>query len=574
MSQLCLVETLDDALAFKCWAGERREILGVDTETSGVDWVRDELRLLCVGDAQTGWALPAREWLGPVKEVVEAYTEPIVMHNSKFDLHFLQRWGVDVPTYQLHDTMLLARLSDAGAPAGLKDAAARYVDPGMSVADDLLQRHMTDQRLTWGNIPTDDPLYWSYGALDGVMTCQLFEAFRSWVPTPIYQLERAVNEIVYRMELAGIEVDLDYCSRAADEVEQRVAQLLEWGREAYGVRNLMSNQQLAEALVADGWEPTVITASGAPSTKKAVLELVDHPLATAAIELRHLSKVAESYLRKFERLAVDGRIFATTNTLEARTGRMSVTNPPLQTLTRGDPIVRDAFVAGQGHKLVLCDYDQIELRLLASFAREEGLRDVFLGGQDAFTWIAQQIYEDPDLQKNDPRRQLTKNTVYAEGYGAGVGKMAETAGVDYGTMQGFVGRYRAQFPGIARFHSQVQAVAEQRAQTEGRAYVRTQAGRRQVLPPYDERAVYKLVNYLIQGTAADVLKRAVVDLDSAGYGDDLRLLVHDEVILEVPDDEAETIARDVAEIMCDDSWYVPLTAGSEIYDRWGSKYRD
>lgn len=197
--------------------------------------------------------------------------------------------------------------------------------------------------------------------------------------------------------------------------------------------------------------------------------------------------------------------------------------------------------------------------------------DAIMSG-DLHTTTARMVYGDPTIDKKDPRRQPAKSSGFAKVYGAGLEQFAATAGIPVDEARRFMELYSQAFPGVDPFLGQVQAVGRRRLQTDGEAWVKTAGGRRQVASP---DKLYTLTNYLIQGTAADVLKQALVRLDQAGLAEYAILPVHDEIVFDVPVDLADEVAREAAAIMevPAEVYGVPLTVGVDTYSRWGSKYR-
>ena len=292
-------------------------------------------------------------------------------------------------------------------------------------------------------------------------------------------------------------------------------------------------------------------------------------LAYQVLARRKAEKIRGTYLDAFQE-HVDGQNFVhpRMNQLGARTGRMSMERPALQTLPRGR-VIRDCFIPRTGNVLLSADFDQIEMRLLAHFAGDQGLIDAINSG-DIHTATAQQVYQDSTIGHKDPRRQIAKSVGFAKIYGAGPEKIALTAGVSLAEAKEFLDQYDKNFPGVRGFQTQVAKIAEARKRDEGRAYVKTPIGRLEVSK--DDRD-YALVNALIQGMAADVFKEALVRLDEAGCGDFMLLPVHDEVIFDVPEDDVDEVKQLITRAMRDDRWAVPITVGIDgPLSRWGDKY--
>jgi DNA polymerase I len=213
--------------------------------------------------------------------------------------------------------------------------------------------------------------------------------------------------------------------------------------------------------------------------------------------------------------------------------------------------------------------------MFASLSRDPNLIQLFnladATGSDPFTEIGREIYQDPSMQKSDKRRALIKGVVYGRLYGAGVSKQALTAGVPEEQMRGVSNEFDKRFPGMQRFQKEIEDKGMRRLRSEGQGYVNTWTGRR---IPCDDERVYTLVNYLIQGGAAEVFKSNLVKLDQADLTEYLIVPVHDEIVLNAPRDSAEEIKQIVRECMTTrEGWSVPLTADVDgPLENWGSKY--
>lgn len=580
------VTCLDDVLEMRRWLGERRLVLGVDTETGGLDWWREPLRTVQFGDAETGWCVDADLWKGPIVEMLRDYDGPIVMHNSKFDVHFLEVNGVKVRRNLLHDTRTMAHLVDPTKSTGLKPLSARLIHRGAAAGQANLKTAMRDAGWTWATVPTDYQDYWTYAALDPVLTARLYEKLKPQVDASyreVYELEIESTLVLADMERRGALVDLVYCQDMIAKLEPYLAEMKAWIKGEFGVSNPGSDQQVIAKLQEAGLTWSKKTEKGNVACDKEVLKSLNHPLAGAILTYRDAQKLLSTYIANFYELSdSDGVLHASINPLGARTGRMSISRPSMQNLPRSQH-PRNAIVAREGNQLVLADFDQIEMRLLAHFAGEEAMTEAIRygdymteqghSGYDVHSMNARGIYglamdeAVPKLQ-----RQVTKNSGFAKIYGAGVAQFARTAGITESEAKQFLDLYDLRFPGVKRFQDQVTQVAMQRARDgdDNLAWVRSPIGRRH---PCNPREAYKLVNYLVQGTAADVFKRALVELDRAGLADYLILPVHDEAIADVPEAEVEEYKVEMRRAMEDrTSFAVPLTADVEVVPRWGVKY--
>lgn len=591
--QLHLVNTIDDAWAFKRWVGERRpeDILGFDTETTGLDPYASNaaLRLVQIGDHKTGWAIPWFGWGGVALEILEQWEGQWCAHNIAFDARWLEiHAGWKVPWHRAHDTMIEAQVVDPLGPGALKPLAIKHVDRRAGAGDVLLKEAMSKEGWGWDTIPVDYDAYWAYGALDPVLTCHLHTHFRADEKYPkVYELEMAARRVVSQMEAYGSPVDLEYCEKKYNELSTWVEQIKGWGRDELGI-SIGSSQQLIKYFQSQGANITRSTKGGNPSVDKAQLKLwiVDalddtpaqvREFAKLLLQVRHADKMATSYFSNFLSMNHNGILHPSVKTLGARTGRMSITDPALQTLPKGEALVRDAFIPHEGNVLVSSDWSQIEMRLLAHFSQDQRLaqafRDADSSGGDFFVALGKEIYHDAAFTREDKRRGLVKNTLYGQIYGAGVTKMAETAGVPYDIMKSISDGVFSTYPGIKKFQGVVEDLGVRREREEGQGYVTTPFGRRL---PCDEGKVYTLVNYLLQGHAAELLKHTLVQLDLAGLGEWMTLPVHDEVIFSIPKEEAKDAMVLIGEVMSITEGYaVNIPADPEgPLERWGEKYRD
>jgi DNA polymerase-1 len=257
---------------------------------------------------------------------------------------------------------------------------------------------------------------------------------------------------------------------------------------------------------------------------------------------------------------------------------MSITDPALQTLPSGDATVRNAFIPkDEDHVIISSDLDQVEFRLTANFSQDQDLMNLFnesdRTGGDVFTEIMKEVYQDPTAEKSDSRRKLIKGVVYGKLYGAGVSKMALTAGVSDAQMKTVVDAFDRSYPGVKKMQQMIEDTGTRRLRSEGIGYVMTRTGRRL---PCDDNRVYSLTNYLVQASAAEVFKANLVKLDKADLTELLIVPVHDEIVLNAPKNNIDEIKHIVQECMTTrDDWQVPLTAGVDgPFARWGEKYND
>lgn len=597
---LHLVETYEDVTKCLEWLADLTcERLGFDTESTGLSPEVDHVRLVQFGDAFTGWAIELDRWYGLVEEIVRRWIRRgsrFVAHHAKFDVAFLRKHGISIPTHLVDDTMMLAHILDPTVSVGLKQQSRRHVDPLAAAMQRQLDDVMKSGKYTWATIPITPTgpckVYWVYGALDPVLTVRLFD--KLWpqvekIAPRAYDIELSVGWIADSMERRGVMVDREYTTAKQGEFVELYDSLAKRGIDEFGV-SLSSSQQIVSRLLHDkaplwkknktGW-----------SLDKEALEGLRHPLALLLQEYKRVEKLESTYLRRFlEYSERDGRLHPNINTLGYKerqsagsgdfgvvTSRMSMSNPNLQQLPRvdeSDPlsiVVRNCIVSQPGSTFVMFDFDQVELRIMAHLTQDPGLFEAFAQPGDFFTYMTRKVYDDMSIVKSDPRRSLTKSYVYASNYGSGTDRLARTTHQPLATIEKLAADYKATYANVPKHQRNVQKEAAARYKAEGVAYVKSpMTGRRFIAD--DPKKLYPLVNYQIQGLAAEIMKVKLLELDAAGLGEYLVLAVHDEAIAEVPDDEVNDAVHTMNEIMNDDRLLsLPLTAGGATGKRWAEK---
>lgn len=581
---LRVIQTIDDLAECQRWAGERRETpLGLDTESTGLNPSKDHCRMVQVGDLRTGWAAPMHGWGGGLIEIISRYHGGLVIHNSSYDNRVLATEGYVPRWADTDDTLIMNHLADSILPAGLKPMAARTIDPRAMEGEKILSEAMAANHWTWATVPIGYPGYTAYASLDPVLACHAWklrspDVFRRWRYP--YDLERATARICAAMMDAGMMIDVPFVNRTISERLAYEKQAMAWLRSEHGITSVNSNGQLGRALNRAGIPTLAWTPTGSPKMDKETLALYRnaYPEHAALIDCistcRKTDAVVNRHLRKFLDLADgDSVIHPSINTCRARTSRMSVTDPAMQTFDRDEPVIRGAYVPRPGMVFITVDADQIEARLAAHFSGDQAMIDMFRladsGGPDFFRLMAGQIFSvDPlTVTKKDLRRQVTKNATYGKIYGSGVETMARTAGVTTEQMYPVHTAFEQLYPGIGTLMQQIIRAARAEHRRGGRPSVMTPTGRRLTGEPGKE---YALLNYKIQGHAAEIMKQGLVALDAAGFGPYMRLPIHDEVVLECPREHAEDALATVARILTDRTTYrVPITwAGNILPDRW------
>lgn len=566
------------------WLSERRPVLAVDTETTGLHPWRDSVRLVQFGDINQGWTFRWDRWGGVVQEVFAKYEGDYVFHHAKFDLAFLaQRCEIILPPSRVHDTMIMAKLLDGSRSGALKPLGDQLIDPHFSVGQQMLDKAFAENKWNWETVPYTCPAYTIYAAMDTVGTARLFDILYPQILArcpDAYDLEREFATVVQKIEARGSRVDLPYTQDSLVQLQNYIKELEQWCTTNYSVKP-GSNQAVISILSNEGVDFVKRTKGGAVAFDKDVLEGIDHPLAKVVLQRRQAQKVVGTYLDNFVEMSDSESIIRPSmNTQGTVTGRMSM--ELFQTLPRKSEsnefgnIVRNCIVPREGNVLFMCDWDQIEMRILSFLTKDAGLieafTDAYTNNGDFFLNMTREIFDDHTIIRDDFRRQMTKNGCYSWVYGAGDAKFSKTAGVPLEVGSSFMAKLKGRYPGMDSFKRQVENVANERFRAEGRPYVMSPFTKQPYYLKRDDK-VYALLNYLVQGSAASVLKMKTVALDNAGVGDYLTLLVHDEVIGDVPIDIMAEMSGTIKGIMNDQVLLAPtpVTASLSLATRWGLK---
>lgn len=584
--QLHRVETLAEAFQMKRWLGERRPggWLAVDTESGGLDWWRDDLRMVQFGDRHQGWAVESSEWMGLIKECISQYEGPQLLWNVKHDLHFMEVNGIPVKRWWMHDGRAMTHLQEPWRMTGLKPTAKRKLGPWAGYGEDQLKQAMMAGGYNYATIPID--LFWEYAAFDTVITAQTGEEVWPGIEASyrsIYDLELASTFVLTDMERRGIMTDRDWMVRHLDEWTQAADAIAVRLRTEYWVGNPASDAQVEKSLRdLAGWVPVAFTDKGRVSMERSVLQGIGHPLADLVVEWRQLTRLCQYVVQHLELADSNGLLHCSINPLGARTGRMSASKPNLQNVPRDDNRVRGGFVAETGHVLISADFDQVEGRLFAHFSGDRNmLASIKYGDQmtaaghvgfDLHSMAARMVFGIPVEQEVPKKlRSQTKTVQFGKIYGSGLEKFAANSGLSIEQARQVVATYEATFPETAKsgFQSRITKRLVETERAEGEGYVLTAYGRRE--PCYPSQA-YKAVNYLVQGCAADVMKDRMVALSKTWVGDHMLLPIHDELLFSVPEDAVYEAVRTIRDVMPErERFAVPLTVDVEVMRRWGGE---
>ena len=396
-------------------------------------------------------------------------------------------------------------------------------------------------------------------------------------------MELPVMQVLTGMERSGVLIDREKLAQQSKELAERIDEVKAKIEEiAGGAFNPASPKQLAQVLFEKLQLPVKKkTASGTPSTDEEVLSelALDYPLPKLILEFRALSKLKSTYTDKLPQMAdpEDGRVHTTFGQATAVTGRLAGSDPNLQNIpvrTAEGRRVREAFIAKPGCKLISADYSQIELRIMANISQDEGLLKAFREGKDIHRATAAEVFGTQPENVTAEQRRMAKVINFGLIYGMSAFGLAQNLGIERRMASHYIEEYFARYPGVARYMQQTRSAAH------AQGHVQTAFGRRLWLPDIlssrpavragAERAA---INAPMQGTAADLIKRAMISLDRWLKKQNLKsrliLQVHDELILEVPEDELELVKENVAAIMQSAaSLSVPLLAEVGVADNW------
>jgi DNA polymerase-1 len=584
-------------------------LIAFDTETTGLGAM--QARLVGISLAvkpSEGYYIPIGHQIGdgqqlPLEYVIErltpALTNPAIpkaAHYIKFDTLVLRRHGLAVTPLSF-DTMIAEWLIHPDAPRGrlgLKTLAFERLGVAMTEIEELIGKGK--QQISMDLVPIAQAA--PYAAADADMTLRLVEPLQADLSR--YGLEHLFNEIemplvpvLTDMEQAGVLVDTALLQRLSAEAGETLAHLSDEIFRIVGYSfNLNSTQQLSDALFKKLGLPTKglrKTSSGFYSTAADVLEELRAQDTTGVIEIllqyRELEKLRSTYLDALPALVnpQTGRIHTSFNQTGIVTGRLSSSDPNLQNIpirSETGRQVRDAFIAAPSHMLVGADYSQVELRILAHVSGDESLCEAFRQEQDVHATTAAAIFGIPVEQVTRAQRSLAKSINFGLMYGMGAFRLARDSGMDVHEAEAFIKAYFERFPKVRQYLDETRRMAVEKG------YVETLLKRRRTFEIFQDQAgprrsdverraaEREAVNMPIQGTAADIIKLAMIRLHRAlserGLRSQIILQVHDELVLEAPEEEVEEVAALVKEVM--EGAYpmiVPLRADVKAGRNWG-----
>ena len=575
------VVTITDQAVFDSWLSrlEAAPLFAFDTETTSLNYMQAEIVGLSFAIEPGEAAYVPLAHLNPglegqldrdrildqMKPLLESDAVKKVGQHLKYDANVLANHGITLRGIA-HDTMLQSYIIDAvGSRHDMGSLALKYL--GQRVISFEKVAGKGAKQVSFDHVDIEQAA--AYAAEDADVTLRLHE-----VLMPKLEAEASLNEVYQRLELPlvpvlskiernGAYVSIDKLRAQSHEIAIRLAELESQACELAGQPfNLASPKQLGEILFEKLELPVIKkTPKGAPSTAEEVLvELAnDYELPAVLIEHRGLAKLKSTYTDKLPEM-VDtrtGRVHTSYHQAVTATGRLSSSDPNLQNIpirTKEGRRIRQAFIAPEGRKIVAADYSQIELRIMAHLSSDAGLLHAFANELDVHSATAAEVFDVSLDEVTTDQRRKAKAINFGLIYGMSAFGLARQIGVARGEAQEYIDRYFARYPGVADYMDATRAIAHEQG------YVETLLGRRLYLPEINARnkqrqlaAERTAINAPMQGTAADIIKLAMIDVDAwlteTALDAKMIMQVHDELVFEVADEACETLCNNVTERM-------------------------
>lgn len=547
----------------------------IDTETTSLDYrVAEMVGFSLAFDAEDAYYIPlAHDYEGApeqlnreaiiqqIKPILEDPNVEKIGHHLKYDAHIFENHGIHLQGW-FFDTMLASYvLNSVATRHGMDDVARVYLSHLTTTFEQVAGKGAKQKTFNQIDIETAG----HYAAEDAHVTYRLYEVLaRKLKEIPelsgiLHNIEMPVASVLTRMEENGIELDLKFLDQLsvdfADTIQNLENQIIEIAGEPF---NVGSPKQVGEVLFEKlGLKGGKKTATGQYSTSEAVLEKIDHPITQLIIEYRGLTKLRSTYTEALVKQANNDthRVHTSYHQALTATGRLSSTDPNLQNIPVREEIgrqIRKAFIAPKGRVLLAADYSQIELRLMAHFSQDEALVDAFKNGQDVHRRTASEVLGvELEAVTSDQRRQA-KAVNFGLLYGMSEFGLIRQLGFTREESQNYIKQYFHRYPGIYEYMQRTRQVALEQG------FVETITGRRLYTPDIDARnmmvrkgAERAAINAPLQGSAAEIIKMAMIEVDKILPKDQAKLLlqVHDELVFEVDEAVADQMAEQIKDVM-------------------------
>ncbi|HIF9330570.1 TPA: DNA polymerase I [Photobacterium damselae] len=595
-------EVILDQSRFDAWLEQLKsaEAFAFDTETDSLDYMVANLVgvSFAVEEGKAAYVPVAhdyldapeqldRDWvLAQLKPLLEDPNQAKIGQNLKYDASVIARYGIEIQGIK-YDTMLESYVYNSVVGRHDMDSLAlRYLEHKNISFEEIAGKGKG--QLTFNQIDLEQA--GPYAAEDADITLRLHNALYPKVSADekllhvFSDIEMPLVPVLSRMERTGVLIDSMKLSAQSQEIAQRLDELEKRAFEiAEQEFNLSSPKQLQAILFEKMGLPVLKkTPSGTPSTNEEVLQelALDYPLPKLILEYRGLAKLKSTYTDKLPKMVnpATGRVHTSYHQAVTATGRLSSSDPNLQNIpVRNDEgrRIRQAFIAPQGYKVLAIDYSQIELRIMAHLSGDKALLDAFCHGKDIHAATAAEILGLPLEQVSSEQRRRAKAINFGLIYGMSAFGLAKQLDMGRGEAQEYMNTYFERYPGVLEYMETTRTVASEQG------YVETLFGRRLYLPDIKSRnglrrkaAERAAINAPMQGTAADIIKRAMVLVDEwIGQQESgrVRLLmqVHDELVFEVQESEIESVAQEIKALMESAAQLdVPLIADIGYGENW------
>jgi len=526
--------------------------------------------------------------LAKIKPILENAEIKKVGQNLKYDQHILANHGIALNGIA-HDTMLQSYVFESHKTHGMDALSERHL--GITPISFEQVAGKGAKQVSFNQVTVEVAA--EYAAEDADITLQLHQAMYPQIATDakldfIYsQIEMPSSQILYRIERNGVLIDRDMLNIQSSEIG---AKLVALENQAYDLAgqpfNLGSPKQLQEILFEKlGIKPTKKTPSGAPSTDEDVLQelALDHPLPKVLLEYRGLAKLKSTYTDKLPRMinVQTGRVHTSYNQAVAITGRLASSDPNLQNIpvrSAEGRRIREAFIAPKGSYIVSADYSQIELRIMAHLSQDAGMLEAFANNEDIHRATAAEIFGVERSAVDNEQRRYAKVINFGLIYGMSAFGLAQNLNIERSAAASYIERYFARYPGVREYMQDTREIAK------AQGYVETYFGRRLWVPEINSSNVQRrngaeraAINAPMQGTAADLIKLAMIAADKWLREEKLQtkliMQVHDELVLEVPDNELELVKYSLPKLMQNvANLSVPLLAEVGVGSNWESAH--
>ncbi|MFY0675711.1 MAG: DNA polymerase I [Neptuniibacter sp.] len=575
------------------------ELFAFDTETTSLNYMEAELVgvSFAVEPGKAAYVPVAHDYMGApeqisrevlltkLKPLLESEQHKKVGQHLKYDMNVLARYGIELQGIAF-DTMLESYILNSTATRHDMDSLAdRYLGVKTIKFEEIAGKGK--KQLTFNQIEMEQAA--PYAAEDADITLRLHQAIDAQLSkdqtlSNVFQeIEKPLIPVLSRIERNGALVDAAMLGEQSIELAARMVEL---EREAYDLAgkefNLASPKQLQQILFEELEIPVIKkTPKGAPSTAEDVLQelALEYPLPKLILEHRSLSKLKSTYTDKLPLMInpETGRIHTSYHQAVTATGRLSSTDPNLQNIpvrTQEGRRIRHAFVAPQGYKIVAADYSQIELRIMAHLSQDKGLLDAFSKGEDIHRATAAEVFKVGLDEVSADQRRSAKAINFGLIYGMSAFGLAKQLGIARKEAAQYIEHYFETYPGVQHYMDDIRT----KAQEEG--YVETLFGRRLYLPEIKAKNAMRrqaaertAINAPMQGTAADIIKRAMVAVDQwlPESEFDVRMImqVHDELVFEVREDQVDQFITEVkAQMAGAADLDVPLLVEAGVGENW------